>query len=283
MKNVLYEPIWFTPPDGSSKDLWKSSPDPPQAPDPYATAAAQTKQNINTARVQNRMNRVNSTTPFGSTTYNELPGDRWESKVQLDPRLQSGVDAQIGQISSHLSNPFSLGSLPAAPTVDNAERQRIGDQMMSRLETQFGRDDESLRTRLANQGIKAGSEAYGREMETAGQGRTDARIQADIAAGDEMSRLFGLGTQARQNAMSEQITSRQMPINEINALLSGSQLAQPAGVNINPADISGNIYQNYSGQQDAYNQKVATRNANTSAGAGVASSAAMAYAAYALM
>lgn len=271
MKNVLQEPLWFTPPDGSST-LWKDSPEPPASPDPWQTAAAQTGQNTAAARTQARLNRVNSRTPFGTTTYTEQPGDRWESSVQLDPRLQGGVDSSISRISDNLTNPFGLG-VPAAPTIDNAERQRVADQMMARLEPKFAQDDEALRTRLANQGLKVGSEGYRREMETQSQGRNDARIQADIAAGGEMANLFGLGTQARNNALAEQ----NIPINQLNALLTGSQLAQPSGVGVNPADISGNIYANYQGQQDAYNQKVGSRNANTAAGASLAGSALMAF------
>lgn len=275
MKNPLQEPIWFTPPDGSSKSLWKDSPDPPKAPDPYATAAAQTDQNEQTARTNARLNRVNSTTPFGSTTYTEQPGDRWTSQVNLDPRLQSGLDSSLSQIGGNLSNPFSLGSLPAAPSLSDENRQQLSEQMLSRLEPQFARDDEALRTRLANQGIKAGSAAYGTEMDKANQAKTDARVQADIASGDQQAQLFGLGTQARQNALSEQQQVRQQPINELNSLLTGSQLQQPAQTNVAGTDISGNIYQNYTGQQDAYNQKVATNNANTGGAASLAMAAAI--------
>lgn len=74
--------------------------------------------------------------------------------------------------------------------------------------------------------------------------------------------------QARQQALAEAIQQRQMPLNEISALMSGSQLANPqfqsyTGANIAAAPIANAMQNAYAGQQNAYNQNVASQNANT--------------------
>lgn len=46
----------------------------PPPPDPVATAQAQTAMNVETARVQNQLNRVNQVGPDGTITYSQAPG-----------------------------------------------------------------------------------------------------------------------------------------------------------------------------------------------------------------
>jgi hypothetical protein len=74
--------------------------------------------------------------------------------------------------------------------------------------------------------------------------------------------------QARQQALAEAIQQRQMPLNEISALMSGSQINNPQfqayqGANIAAAPIAQTMQNAYNAQQNAYNQNVATQNANT--------------------
>jgi hypothetical protein len=70
---------------------------------------------------------------------------------------------------------LGLDGLPQAPI--NAG-QTAQDALFSRMNPSLARDDEALRTRLANQGIALGSSAYNREMDLAGQRANDMRLQA---------------------------------------------------------------------------------------------------------
>ena len=77
----------------------KSSPSVPQAPDPYATADAQTQQNIQTAIANARMNRTNQTTPWGSISWQQGDVDAngvptYSSNVTLNPQDQAILDMQ---------------------------------------------------------------------------------------------------------------------------------------------------------------------------------------------
>jgi hypothetical protein len=80
----------------------KSSPDAPPAPDPQASASAQTGSNIATAIANARLNRVDQTTPWGSISYQQGPVDAngvptYSSSIKLDPQQQALLDAQRGQ------------------------------------------------------------------------------------------------------------------------------------------------------------------------------------------
>lgn len=75
--------------------------------------------------------------------------------------------------------------------------------------------------------------------------------------------------QARQQALAEAIQQRQMPLNEIAALSSGSQIQNPVfqpytGANVGAAPIAQTMQNAYTGAQNAYNQQMASQNAQTS-------------------
>lgn len=191
----------------------------------------------------------------------------------------------------------------------NIERQRVEDAIYARMNPQLDRGRAALETRLANQGITQGSEAYRTAIDENNRAANDARIAAILSGGQEQSRLFGLGlnqaqfqnqgqnqefsqglanaqlnnatsaqafnqalaeaqfqNQANQAAISQALMERQIPLNEIIALMSGSQVQPPNFVNtaqtpVQGTDISGNIYANYQGAVNQYNQRIAQQNA----------------------
>jgi hypothetical protein len=110
---------------------------------------------------------------------------------------------------------LTLEGLPQAPI--NAG-QTAQDAIFSRLNPTLSRDDEALRTRLANQGIQLGSSAYNREMDLQGQRANDLRLQA-AAQGislDQAARQQALGEQ--QSIFNSQMGQRQQGLTEQQAL-----------------------------------------------------------------
>ena len=230
--------------------MGKSSPSPPAAPDPAATAAAQGKINRETAIAQARLNQVDEYTPYGSSIY-EPTGetrddiDQYKRTTTLDPaqqaifEQQTGItqdlnllaDDQLGRVSSNLADPFSFEGLPAAPVANEAARQQAIDaiygQHTSRLDPRFARDKTALETRLANQGIPVGSDAFSEAMES--QGR-----------------------------------------NEVAALMSGNSITNPQfssmpNTAINPPDLIGLTRDKYATDMSAYNQQLSS-NSSTQGG-----------------
>ncbi|MGB1215043.1 MAG: hypothetical protein ACPG4X_16875 [Pikeienuella sp.] len=72
------------------------------------------------------------------------------------------------------------------------QRGRVENALMDRMQPRINRDREQMRTRLANQGIGEGSEAYGAATDDFNRGVSDARMGAILAGGQEQSRLAGL-------------------------------------------------------------------------------------------
>jgi len=216
-----------------------------------------------------------------SGAYN--PDDVWQSTTTLSPEGQRLFDQQnqlseginslalrnFTNVEAAQANPFSLAGLGDAPMANDETRQRIEQQLYDRarqrLDPMRDQQQEALRTRLTAQGIPINSEAYGREFETFNKGQNDLYAQAltnaILGGGQEQSRLFGLETTGRQNAIQELLLQRNQPINELAALLGSSPGVQapqftPAGATgVNPTDITGPTMAAYQGQLNNYNQQ----------------------------
>ncbi len=68
---------------------------------------------------------------------------------------------------------------------------------------------------------------------------------------------FGASMQGRQQTIDEMLAERQTPINELSALMSGSQVAKPAWTatpqtQIQPADLAGLVQSNYQAKMQGY-------------------------------
>lgn len=110
----------------------------PVAPDPTATAAAQTASNNATAGYQQSLNMIDQTTPLGSLTYTNTGTDpvtgapKYSQNVSLSPTGQKEFDLQqqtgdaldnlalsgTGQVQSAMSQPQSYAGLPSVTTID---------------------------------------------------------------------------------------------------------------------------------------------------------------------
>ncbi|HOZ32805.1 MAG TPA: tail fiber domain-containing protein [Tabrizicola sp.] len=147
-----------------------------------------------------------------------------------------------GTLGQQLTGNFSLG---------NEETEgRLFDLGRKRLDPMFANRDEDLRTRLANQGIKAGTAAYDREMGLLGQQENDA--------------YNSLLLQGRGQASQELLTEDNQRINQISALLGGGQVSMPnfmTGANVGAIPTTDNA--SIIGNSD--NAKMAAWQANQAA------------------
>jgi len=227
------------------------APSAPPAPDPAALAAAQGTANKETAVAQYGLNATNQVTPQGSLSYRQIGTwddgtPRFEATQSYSPGEQSIYDVnqqtrqnvgQIGRdqtarVAEALSKPVDLSN--------EATEARLYELGSKRLDPRFARESESLETDLINRGIRPGSEAYKTMRGQFTEGKNDAYNQL----------LLG----GRQQAVTEALTQRNQPINEITALMSGSQVSQPSWTNtptpgVAPTDVLG-AHQLSLGQQN---------------------------------
>lgn len=235
---------------------------PPPAPDPVATAQAQTASNRETAITNANLNRVNQTTPWGSSNWsvdgtNPDGTPRYSQSTTLSEPVQGLFDNyfssqnRLGQIginqldglANQLAKPMDLGT---------ASSDKIWELQRARLDPMFQQREDQQRNQLLNRGIREGTEAWDRSMTNLGQQRNDAYNQMALT-GDQW---------ATQKAMAE----RSAPLNEFNALLKGNQVGMPQfgaipGVQQAGTDVAGITQNAYNQQLQSWNMENQQQNA----------------------
>src|SRR6478752_1229381 len=253
---------------------------------------------------------------------------------------QGGDSASISNVPKALTN-FNPG-IPIQTGFDSggditrdygpadnysADRQRVEDSLMQRMNPQLQIEQQRIQQQLADQGIRYGSQAYNDAMRVNSMQANDARYGAIQQAGQEQQRMDAMAAQraAFQNAaqeqgyqqnlgqgtfynqaantlfqqnaaqaafanaglaqqvgqaqsgfnaaeaqrnqwLQEQYANRNQPINEISALMSGSQVSQPNFVNapstqIPTTDYAGITQQGFQNQMGLYGQQMQQSNA----------------------
>jgi len=281
--------------------MGKDAPSPPPAPDYRGAAQEQGVANIESARATAKLSNPNTYTPYG-TQLVSYEGDIPTVRQTLTPTAQKTLDAQqgvqyslanLGQkgadtASTVLDKPFSFGGPAVQTSLDTSGIAKMPvnagmtgqEAIMSRLNPSLARQRVSTETNLINQGLRPGTEAYDNAIRSLGEQETDARTQAvlqglnlDLGANaqgfNQAVQSGQFGNIAQQQALAEAIQQRQMPLNEITALMSGSQIQNPQfgayqGATVAPPPIFQATTAQGAFDANAYNQQVAQQNAMTS-------------------
>lgn len=174
---------------------------------------------------QTRQNRPDQRTPFASTIWETGPDGRPVQRTQLEGGLGQAATALQGQLAESLGVPLDFSGLPELGTGETARQQAISaalGQAESRLNPRFATARERERTRLLNQGLVEGSEAFNRAMGELGQQETDAYNQALFSAQREGTAagqaLFGQNLASRQQMLGELLRKRSQPLSELQGL-----------------------------------------------------------------
>ncbi len=240
-----------------------SAPTPPPAPDPVAVAAAQEKTNVRSATAQTGLNSTNQVTPYGNLTYSQVGNwadgtPHFQAEQTLSPEQQTllnqqneygrltgqlGID-QTKKLSDLLSRPVDLNNEAVEASLMDRGRMRLDPMMQQRR--------EGMESKLYNQGVRPGTEAWQRAMTEVGQQENDAYNQLILGG--------------RGQAVQEALTARNQPINEITALMSGGQVSQPNFVGTPQSQVASTDYMGAVGMQQAalqnsYNQQMGQQNA----------------------
>lgn len=295
--------------------MGKSSPPPP--PDPNAVAAAQTQSNQQTALYNTNINRANQTGPNGSVAWtlrpgadpaNPQPGD-YTQTTSLSPEQQSLADSQsaisqnlagvaqagLSRVGAGMATPFDTSQLGTlAQQVGHGDNAGAAQQaqraIMAQLQPQLDVNREQTENRLLNSGIEKGTQAWDDAQRVLGVNENNANLQSVQAGNTQANNLFGqdlqssqFQNQSLQQGIAQQAYLRQLPLNELNSLRTGSQVQAPTfsgyytGGQSGATDVAGIT-------QTGYNQQVAgvnAQNAQTANNtAGAVSAIGMAAAAY---
>lgn len=170
-----------------------------------------------------------------------------DSNVATQQNLSNIAKDQSSFLHDYLGRPADLSN--------DAVSQKLFDLGRKLLDPAFQDQRNQLSADLANKGIMIGSKAYDTAQREQSQKENDAYNQLV---------LNGQG-----QAFQEAAAARNQPINEITALLSGSQVSQPNFANVQEptiptTDVAGIINKNYDQQLGIYNiqaQQAAQKNA----------------------
>jgi hypothetical protein len=174
------------------------------------------------------------------------------------PGAQTSI-ADAGQIQSTFGDAGNIvrGYGPA----DNfsADRQRVEDSLMARMNPQLSRERTNIEQRLADQGIRYGSQAYASAMDDYNRQANDARFAAVGQAGTEQQRMMdmaakeaGFENSAQQQAY-DQALGRGTFANQAQGQRFGQNATQAQFYNAGQA-------QNLSQAQSAFNADQSARN-----------------------
>lgn len=291
---------------GSSK-----APKAPKAPDYVGAANAQGEQNLEAARTGAKLSNPNVVGPNGSQSV-QWNGDTPTVTQTLSPEQQQLYDknnAARNRFADALSTnqPFSFNAPDSQYSVNQGQiqnsvdpsndqtRNHVEDSLYnrstSRMDPQFQRQEDQLRTRLTNQGLNQNDEAWKNDMTSFNNSRNDAyagaRNDAVQQGGAEQSRLLNnqlasgnfanqaqqqgynqnlssanLNNQERQNALAEALQLRQQPLQEQSQLFGLSQGQTPtfqgySGTQVQPGNYAGAIDSLGNYNADLYNARAA--------------------------
>lgn len=219
--------------------------------------------NRDTAVSQQLLNMVGQNNPWGSVAYDQSGSTSYVDSqgktvtlptftqtTTFSPEQQAIFDSaqsaqgnladiardQSARVSETLSDPFEFNNQDAADWAY--------DLGMSRLQPQQQQDMARLEAQLINRGLRPGSAGWRSELERLGRTQTDQNNQ--------------LALQGRGQAFAEALATRNQPLNELGALLSGSQVSNPAAMSsptpqtgVAGVDYAGLVQQNYQNQLQA--------------------------------
>ena len=231
--------------------------------------------------------------------------DQWSSEIQLSDVGQQLLNAQnntalglaslqqgaMGRVNDALSTPFDTSGIPGVRyNVDSNTGMdswnKYSDLLMQRMNPDLNTQQAALDTKLANQGITQGSEAWKTQQQQFAKQRNDANVAAQLAGAQLQGQMFNqalenanLNNTGRQQSLTERSTIRNMPLQELNALRSGSQVQNPTfstpgmqGQTSGP-DLMGAAQGNYNAALNQANAQNAAAATNTSAAASIAAGA----------
>jgi hypothetical protein len=202
---------------------------------------------------------------------------------RVDLALANLGEKATGTVQKTMDNPFAYTGPGVQTKLDmaNAPKMPVNagmtgqEAVMQRLQPQLQQERDQLQTQLANQGITPGSQAYERSMTDQNQRENDLLTQAAVQginidmtgrtqALNETLQSGQFGNTADQQEFARQLGLYNLPLNQVSALMSGSQVNLPqfqgyTGANVAAAPL---FQATQLGAQDAMSRYNAEQSAN---------------------
>jgi hypothetical protein len=223
--------------------------DSPTPPDPYATAAAQTKSNIATGTANQNINMVNQNNAKGSLAYSQTGTNpdgtpKYTANTTLSAPMQGIYDKSTGLVNSLLGG--SAGGALSGKPLDlsyNGTTAALDKLNHARLDPQWAHNSDMQESKLAAQGLQPGMPGYDRAMAVFNQGKNDAYNSANLA-----------DYQTSANNAAAEYNAPLATLGSVYGVANGSgspTFASTPTTNVAGTNVAGLVEQNY--QQESQN------------------------------
>jgi hypothetical protein len=272
----------------------------PKAPNSYQQASADQQAQTSSAYASSILNNPDESSNYGSVNYNvdhweQVPGA--DGKMQYVPRYTrttkfspdeqriAGYDtatrgnlgrtavqqsAKIGDYLNHGLDTKDWQPWEAGHDFnESTDRPAIEQAMLGRYRDQAGKQNAAQDVQLSLRGMNPGSQGYSDVSDARNRSDVDAQQQAYLASGNEARQNYATAAshwdqknQLRQAQEQSSYAQRNQPINEIMALMGGSQVNMPnfapfsrQGIaSSSPGQYANQNYQNQLQMANATNQ-----------------------------
>lgn len=230
-----------------------------------------------------------------------LAGAMKDSQGAAYKQQAAYLDSNYSQKQHDLENQLVQQGVTQNSDAWNRAMGNLGEQRTFDYNNAFNNSFSTglaANNQLFGQGLQSGQFANAAQAQQYGQNANDAAF-GNTAQAQQFSQglanaglnnqtaaqAFSQSSADRARSLNEQQQQQQIPLNLLNALRTGSQVTSPSFGGTPQGNVAGtdiaSLYNNqYQGQLAGMNGQIATNNANTSAGAGLASTAAMAFMMY---
>lgn len=233
----------------------------PAAPDPYQTAAAEAQFNrLDTYSPSGSGQRYGYTNPkTGAFTQGVAPQGSQSAVTTVESPYEKAIRESLQPASVDLTNRVirdNIAGMPDAPRAQDrgTVAKSIFDRNLSMMMPGIEKSNSRLLTNLQARGIPIGGEAfndaYGEQQRQTQDTMSRLAMDANIAGGQEQSRLFSLDQASRQGAISELVAAMGGGYNPPSSVPSGNA----AGVN-----YSGLVGQKYQADLAQHNSNQQSR------------------------
>ena len=234
----------------------------PAAPDPHETAAAESQYNrLDTYGPGGGGVRHGYTDESGNFVAGVAPEGYQSAQSYVESPYEQAIREALEPASVDLTNRIvddNITNLPDAPRV--ADRSDVAEDLFNRnyslMKDGFEQENDRLLTNLQARGLPIGSEAfneaYQKQTDSVNDALSRLAMDANLAAGQEQSRQFGLDQSSRANAISELVAAMGGGYNPPGAIPSG----QAAGINYSQL-----VGQQYDAEMAQYQARTQQRNA----------------------
>jgi len=192
----------------------------------------------------------------------EFGGGNFENWLKQQPEsVRQGYIANLRSAGVDPDYLVQLGEKPDDTFALNQERNKTEAALFGRLNPQLQQRRAEKEAQLINQGVTPGSARWNSEMDDLARQENDLRLGVTGQGVNELATLFGLrlsdaqlANAARSQGLQERAYVQNQPINQLSALLGLTQVGMPQatipapqGVQAQPGDYQGAVYNNYSG------------------------------------